>query len=98
MSPGGFLLRVLVRLGRAFSNEAGFAERAFDLPPGSTAGFLLARIAAEAPSLSCVEGGAVDLAVAQLSVNGHTADPRAPERHVLSDGDEAYLFAPISGG
>lgn len=93
-------MQVLLRLGRIFSREAGFTERRFDLPAGASAADLLAAAAEAAPKLSCLddEKENVDLAHANLSVSGRGVDPRAPEKTKLSDGDECYLYAPVSGG
>jgi molybdopterin converting factor small subunit len=91
-------LKVTLRLGRAFAKEAGFSERVLPLPETQSAVALLRAIAAVAPSLSCVDHGTVDLAVAHLSINGKAVDPRAVEGHAVNDGDSVYLYAPISGG
>ena len=91
-------MKVTLRLGRAFAKEAGFAERVLDLPAGSHADALLRAAAAEAPGLSCVTAGSVDLAVAHLSINGRAVEARAVAAHAVKDGDGAYLYAPISGG
>lgn len=91
-------MHVTVRLGRRFAAQAGFAERAFDLPDGASADALLAAIASAAPGLEPVEAGAVDLALASLSVNGQAVDPRHPAGHPLRDGDACYLYGPVSGG
>lgn len=93
-------MRVNVQLGPAFSREAGFSERVFALQAGATAETLLRAIARAAPGLSCVDeaAGAVDLATANLSVNGRGVDPRSPEKTALRDGDRAYLYGVIAGG
>lgn len=66
--------------------------------PGATALTLLEEAARAAPGLSCVDGGVVDLALANLSVNGKAVDARAPQAVALREGDEAYLYGVISGG
>jgi len=91
-------MHVLVRLGRRFAAEAGFAQRRLELPEGANANALLEAIAAAAPGLSAAEGGSIDLAVANLSVNKKAVDPAHPGARRLKDGDEAYLYGVISGG
>jgi len=91
-------MHVIVRLGRRFADEAGFAERRLELPDGSTAASLLKAMAKAAPGLSVADAGTIDLAVANLSVNKQAVDPQHPEASRLKDGDEAYLYGVISGG
>ncbi len=91
-------MRVTLRLGRQFAREAGLEERVFDLPGGASTADLLSAVARALPSLSCVEGGTVDLAVASLSVNGAPVDPRSPSAARLAEGDACYLFGPVAGG
>jgi len=93
-------VKVFVRLGRLFSKEAGFAEKTFELAKGATVQDLLQEIAKAAPRLSCVDEatGAVDLALANLSVNRRAVNPLEPAKHVLHEGDAAYLYSTISGG
>lgn len=93
-------MRVFIQLGKRFSAEAGFAERAFEVPQGATAFRLLREIAAAAPRLSCLDesGASVDLALANLSVNGKAVDPRSPEKFALQEGDRCYLYGIIGGG
>jgi hypothetical protein len=91
-------VHVRVRLGPSFSKEVGFSERIVELAAGATAASLLAAIAKAAPNLSCVEGGTVDLGVANLSLNGQAIDPRMPEKVAVREGTEAYLYDIITGG
>jgi sulfur carrier protein ThiS len=81
-----------------FTKQAGFDERTFELPSGATVADALAQVAAAAPTLDCVEGGTVDLALASFSVNGKPVDARAPGAAPLADGDACYLYGAISGG
>jgi len=91
---------VKVRFGRRFAAEAGFPEVELTLPEGASAAALLQAVARSAPKLSCLDGAGrtVDLSVANLSVNGRSVDPRAPEAAKLKEGDAAYLFGVIGGG
>lgn len=93
-------MRVVVRLGRLFSKEAGFSERAFELGKGANVEDLLREIGKAAPGLSCVDEktGAVDLAMANLSVSGQAVNPLEPQKRALHTGDAVYLYSPISGG
>jgi len=93
-------LKVVVRLGRLFSKEAGFSERAFELGKGATVEDLLLEIGKAAPALSCLDdvSGAVDLALANLSINGQAVNPLEPGKRALHTGDAVYLYSPISGG
>jgi len=97
--PGG-RVKVLVRLGRQFSKDAGFSARALELPEAATIEALLKAIGKAAPGLSCVDEatGAVDLALANLSINGRAVNPLEPGKVKLHDGDTAYLYGTISGG
>jgi hypothetical protein len=91
-------VKVLLQLGRRFAGQAGFSERLLDLPAGATVEAFLRRASQEAPSLECVGGGTVDLAVASLSVNGKAVDPRDGLWRPLMDGDRCYLYGAVSGG
>jgi molybdopterin converting factor small subunit len=93
-------VNITVELGRQFAREAGASKRVVTLPQGATARDLLRAIAEAIPNLSCIEPGAnaVDLGLANLSVNGQAVSPLAPEKTVLKDGDTCYLYGTISGG
>ncbi|HKZ58347.1 MAG TPA: hypothetical protein VJ547_00665 [Candidatus Thermoplasmatota archaeon] len=93
-------MKVTLELGRACSKEAGLSRLELEMRAGASAGDLLLAAGAALPALSCVDraSGAVDLAAANLSVNGRPVDPRTPERTALQDGDRCYLYGVMSGG
>lgn len=79
---------VTVKLFATLRSQAGWSERAFTLPAGSTLGALVAAVEESAAGLS-LRGRALYAAVNQAY---------AQADRVLAEGDVVALFPPVSGG
>ena len=81
------MIRVDVRFFAMFREMAGVSERSYELPSGSTAADLLARVV---PSLN----GEDAKWIGTIAINRE----HAPADRVLRHGDEVALIPPVAGG
>jgi len=81
-------MRVQVRYFAVVSERLGRAEDSLEIPDGSTAGTLLARLADANPALGPV------LAYLRVAVNQEIV----MAEHALREGDEVALIPPVAGG
>jgi molybdopterin converting factor subunit 1 len=81
-------IAVKVRLFATLRQQAGWKEREFAVPSGSTLGDTIKRVEALTPTLT-LTGRTIYAAVNQSY---------AKMEHVLDDGDEVAIFPPVSGG
>ena len=81
-------MKVEVRLFASYREKAGTARLVVDLNPGDTVGALADSVSALVP------GTAARRAACVVAVNNEYRD----HDFILSDGDEAALIPPVSGG
>jgi len=81
-------LNVTVRLFAIYREKAGTTELVLELPEGADVGHLAGEMRRRYPAITR------DPSAIVVAVNQEYAD----HDHVLSDGDEAALIPPVSGG
>lgn len=81
-------MNITVRLFATVRQNAGWAQKEFDLADGATVATLLNQLASEYPDLDIHERSLY------AAVNQEYAQPE----RVLKDGETVALFPPVSGG
>ncbi|MDP6422928.1 MAG: molybdopterin converting factor subunit 1 [SAR202 cluster bacterium] len=81
-------LKITVRFFASYREKAGTSETVVDIPDGATVGDLTSRLAESFPDLTSRPIGLV------VAVNQEYRD----HSFGLSDGDEAAVIPPVSGG